>query len=711
MPFVRVADVDPSHAAAFVLCIEDNELRDQALLLIESIRAFAGRYASSEIFAVAPRAFLGVDRETRARLDALEVHYHEAAINRIAPWYGSTNRLLAAAWAEERSNAEVLFVLDSDTLVLGEPEPPGEESDLAVRPVDVKGCASAGPDDPCEPYWAALCALAGVGVEALPWVETVFGGARVRATYNGGFSAVRRASGIPRRAAELFLRSLQAGLWPTAGNPEQVVASTGRVSSLASRYWGSNQAALSVAAWSSTRRVRLLDRRTNVPLHLLAEAGAAERESWRDLRPLHVHYHRMLEPSRRAGALTRLAELGVSRDQLAWIEARLAPSRSPSVARVPAVAGPSAGRGRNQALVILGMHRSGTSLVASALQRSGVAIGDDLDAGGVGNPRGHFEDGEFRRFHEALLASVGETWLTVSEPLRVVGPSFERAARELVARRADRPLWGWKDPRTCLALELWERLLPQACFLALYRHPVDVALSLWRRGGDGELQRDPWLAMRAWELHNRELLALRKRHPARCYLAQVPTVTHDLPALVRALGERFDLPLRDDGVAAVLAPAELAPRPELGGPPWTELLAGPLELYAQLEAAADLPESPVELRALVQTLSNEFRRELRLAETLLFALLERSPATPEAAAVRSSELAGERARGRRLAAELVEVIAERDQLGGVLAEIEGSRGYAAVRAWWALRTGLRRVGSGGQGANPRAGRGGDHRRS
>lgn len=698
-------------SAAFVLCIEDNELRDQALLLIESIRAFAGRFAASEIFALAPRAMLGIDQATRARLESLDVTYHEEALNRVAPWYGSANRLFAAAWAQERSNAEVLFVLDSDTLVLGEPEPPAEASDLAVRPVDVKGCASAGPEDACEPYWVELCALAGVRVEALPWIETVFGGARVRATYNGGFSAVRRASGIPRRAAELFSRSVLAGLWPTAGNPEHVVASTGRVSSLASRYWGSNQAALSVAAWSTTRRVQLLDRRTNVPLHILAEAAVADRESWCDLRPVHVHYHRMLEPARRAVALACLAELGVPRDRLAWIEARLATSRSPSVDRGPAAVGSPGGGGRSRALVILGMHRSGTSLVASALQRAGVAIGDDLDAGGVGNPRGHFEDGDFRRFHETLLASAGETWLTASEPLPVDGPSFERAARELVARRAARPLWGWKDPRTCLALALWERLLPEACFLALYRHPVDVALSLWRRGGDGELQRDPWLAIRAWELHNRELLALRKRHPERCYLAQVPTVTHDLPGLVRELGERFDLPLRNEGVAEVLAPAELAPRPAAGGPPWSELLTGSLELYAQLEAAADLPESPTEVRALAPTASNEVRRELRLAETLLFALLERSPASPEVAAARSSELAGERARTRRLAAELAEVTAERDQLGGVLAEIEGSRGYAAVRAWWALRKGLRPSGSGEQGANPRAGRGGERRRS
>ncbi len=74
---------------AFILCIENNAIREQALLLIESIRASTGQHRDADIFAVAPRPNLGVDKETRAALEALDVIYHEAPLNRDCPEYGS----------------------------------------------------------------------------------------------------------------------------------------------------------------------------------------------------------------------------------------------------------------------------------------------------------------------------------------------------------------------------------------------------------------------------------------------------------------------------------------------------------------------------------------------------------------------------------------------------------------------------------------------
>jgi len=63
-------------------------------------------------------------------------------------------------------------------------------------------------------------------------------------------------------------------------------------------------------------------------------------------------------------------------------------------------------------LVISGMHRSGTSLVASAFRAAGIDVGSDLLGADEGNPRGHFEDRDFVRLHEEMLVTTGETWLT-----------------------------------------------------------------------------------------------------------------------------------------------------------------------------------------------------------------------------------------------------------------------------------------------------------
>jgi hypothetical protein len=309
--------------AVFVLCIERNVIRDQALLLIESIRAFAGKLRDLEIFAVAPRPKLGIDKDTRVKLDALDVTYCEAPINTYCPEYGSANRVYAAAWVAQRTSATTLIVLDSDTLFLDEPELLGPCCDVAVRPVDSKGMASIGPEDEFDPYWAALCQLAEMPIDQLPFLETTVDRLRVRSSYNGGYSVVRRDTGIMQRAAEILTCSISADLRPHKGRPDfRVFASTGLVSSLASEYWGSSQAAFSIAVWSSTRRVRMLDARYNVPLHALVQPQNW-RPEWIDQAPVHVHYHWMFDPEHRAEALGLLRRLGVPADRLDWVVAHL----------------------------------------------------------------------------------------------------------------------------------------------------------------------------------------------------------------------------------------------------------------------------------------------------------------------------------------------------------------------------------------------------
>ena len=142
----------------FVLCIENNAICAQALLLCESIRRIGGRHRAAPILAVAPRPGRGIDSAARRRLDAMNVEYAEEPLNRVCPQYGSANRVFTAAWAEQRARSEWIVVLDSDTVFLNELEVPAG-ADVAVRPVDTKGSATGGPGDPFENYWATLATL------------------------------------------------------------------------------------------------------------------------------------------------------------------------------------------------------------------------------------------------------------------------------------------------------------------------------------------------------------------------------------------------------------------------------------------------------------------------------------------------------------------------------------------------------------------------
>lgn len=304
---------------AFVLCIEGNLVKSQAILLIESIRAFTGAYKSSDILAISPRG-LGVDRATRTALRLLDVHYIESLINTVCPEYGSANRIYAGAWAARHTTASTLVVLDSDTLFLKEPVLLGSEWDVAARPVDVKGSTSSGLDDPLDGYWQSLCRIADKEIDILPWIETTIDRQRVRASYNGGYLIVRRDTGILEKAAEIFTRSVALGLRPLKNHGLNIVASTGSVGKVASEYWGSNQAALSVAIWSTTKRVLMLTPNYNIPLHLLTtETGIRSDES----SPVHVHYHWGFDAGHADPSLRILSNMGVPADKIEWIRCRM----------------------------------------------------------------------------------------------------------------------------------------------------------------------------------------------------------------------------------------------------------------------------------------------------------------------------------------------------------------------------------------------------
>jgi hypothetical protein len=318
-----VSEASSAHTAdplTFVLCIERNAIQPQALLLCESIRRFGGCHRSAPILAVAPRPGLGVTRDVRARLDAMDVEYVEQPLNRVCPEYGSANRVFTAAWAEAHGRSEWVVVLDSDTIFLSELELP-VDADVAARPVDTKGSATEGPCDPLDEYWKRLAEIRGVPLDCLPFIRTTVCGQRIRASYNGGLVVARRGSGILGAWADLFSRSVAVGLKPWHGRNLNVRASTGMVGYAASEYWGSNQAAAALAIWSTTKRVFNYPGTYNVPLHLLQEHR--ELRTRRQSPLVHVHYHWLFTEPYVESALATLRDLGAGRDQLDWLSDRL----------------------------------------------------------------------------------------------------------------------------------------------------------------------------------------------------------------------------------------------------------------------------------------------------------------------------------------------------------------------------------------------------
>jgi GT2 family glycosyltransferase len=311
---------DSSPTASFVLCIENNSIRDQALLLCESIRRYAGRYRDSRILAFAPRPGLGVDGATRRALQDMGVEYIDEPLNTTCREYAPANRVFAGAYAEKHVDTDFLIVMDSDTVWLDEPEL-SNDVDAAVRPVDSKGSATRGPGDRFEAYWETLAKMCGVPLERLPFVRSTIGNEQIRVSYNAGLTVARRQKGILTRCADLFAASVSAGMRPYRGTGMNIFASTGHVGEAGSEYWGSSQAALTLAIWASTDRVLHYPDHYNVPLHLVAAEGDID-PRWLAHPPVHLHYHWMFAQRHHEIAMELLVKLGLSPDRMEWLRTR-----------------------------------------------------------------------------------------------------------------------------------------------------------------------------------------------------------------------------------------------------------------------------------------------------------------------------------------------------------------------------------------------------
>lgn len=127
-------------------------------------------------------------------------------------------------------------------------------------------------------------------------------------------------------------------------------------------------------------------------------------------------------------------------------------------------------------IVVLGMHRSGTSLVAGLLHHLGVFMGDEFASGE--NLWCPYEDPAFVSLNQQILTAAGGSWRkppSIEAIWRASHPFNERIQRLIRDRSSHYDLWGWKDPRTCLTVALWHH------HITLWSNPHYVMV--WRERG------------------------------------------------------------------------------------------------------------------------------------------------------------------------------------------------------------------------------------
>jgi hypothetical protein len=145
-------------------------------------------------------------------------------------------------------------------------------------------------------------------------------------------------------------------------------------------------------------------------------------------------------------------------------------------------------------VIILGMHRSGTTMVCGMLEQLGLFVGDKKD-----------DNNESLFFYKLnnWAASVGFARYDYPHNLALMNPNCQQ---EVVAafsyhlgswrrqaylgwgkffqykdiRQLDMP-WGWKEPQNIFMLDFWKEIFPEARIIHIYRNPIDCTASFLER--------------------------------------------------------------------------------------------------------------------------------------------------------------------------------------------------------------------------------------
>lgn len=280
-------------------------------------------------------------------------------------------------------------------------------------------------------------------------------------------------------------------------------------------------------------------------------------------------------------------------------------------------------------IIILGMHRSGTSAATGLLTSMGAYFGPDSAAmpAQPDNPRGFWERADVVAADDVLLAAAGAAWNT---PLRYEREKVPRALLDAILPRmraiagdlSDRPVSVVKDPRMCLTLREWAPLFPRPVCVFLHRNPLAIARSLQKRGDCSIMT-----GLALWEAYVRAALRNVRGLPlvALRYDRLLEAPAEELGRLLealRAIGPVGDLAVPGDTVlremvhaglrhheatredlAAYATPAQMALFDELAGRP--------------LDAIADAPVSPPSVDALQYFAEHEHVLQTALQDALL----------------------------------------------------------------------------------------------
>jgi hypothetical protein len=167
-------------------------------------------------------------------------------------------------------------------------------------------------------------------------------------------------------------------------------------------------------------------------------------------------------------------------------------------------------------IIVLGMHRSGTSCLTGNLEQAGLYLGD-VNRKAPYNAKGNQENRAIMDLNDAVMSESGAAWDHPPKTPPVWSKEHRDLRDKILASYPDEQIFGFKEPRTLFTLDGWLEAIPETGLVGTFRHPLTVAKSLQSRNGF-PLGRgfDLWLS------YNRRLLAVSQTR-------ELPLINFDLP--------------------------------------------------------------------------------------------------------------------------------------------------------------------------------------
>jgi len=172
----------------------------------------------------------------------------------------------------------------------------------------------------------------------------------------------------------------------------------------------------------------------------------------------------------------------------------------------------------NRCLIVVGMHRSGTSCLIGNLQQAGLYLGKVAERSKY-NIKGNRENKIIVQLNDSLLKYNGGSWQ--DPPLNISWARNHQKKRDKIIfglSLGNYRFWGFKDPRALFVLPFWKERLDYIQLVGSFRHPLNVAISLYYRNriplGNG---------LKIWEQYNLRFYKLLEE-------SEFPLISFDAPS-------------------------------------------------------------------------------------------------------------------------------------------------------------------------------------